>query len=185
MTRQRAPSARKAPAITPWLHGQRERRDGQEFVSALVRRSTARVLQEAREHEQAAALGRDRYERREAAGGYRHGSEAGTVKTAAGVRRVQGPQVRGLREPSRSNVWSALGRTSDVLATRIVERSAGGLSQRASEMALEQALGPCVASKSAIRDRTDRLAHAYEAFRPRHLRGYDRAYVYIATVSEP
>ena len=99
MTRKIAPSERKAQAITQWLQGQRESSDGQELVSALVRLSTERVLQEALEHEQAEALGRDRYERREAAGGYRNGYEAGTVKTAEGVLRLQVPQVRGLREP--------------------------------------------------------------------------------------
>jgi len=50
---------------------------------------------------------------------------------------------------------------------------------------LEKALGQFVMSKSAIRDITDRLAHAYEAFRTSDLRGYDIASVRIDTVYEP
>ena len=95
------------------------------------------------------------------------------------------PQVRGLREPYRSKLWGALGRTSDVLATLIVEMYAGGMSQRDIEEALEKALGQFVLSKSAISEITDRLAHEYEAFRTRDLSGDDVAYLFIDTVYEP
>lgn len=61
------------------------------------------------------------------------------MQTAEGVLRWQLPHVRGLREPSRSHVWAALGRTRDVLATLMVERDAGGRSQRAMATALENA----------------------------------------------
>ena len=61
--------------------------------------STERGLQEALEPEQAAVLGRDRYERRKAVQGYRKGSTDGTVKTAEGALRLQLPQGRGLHEP--------------------------------------------------------------------------------------
>ena len=185
MPRKIAPSEVKTQEMAQLLRGQYQGQDGQELVSALVRLSTERVLQEALEHEQAEALGRDRYERRELGGGYRNGYEAGTVKTAEGVLRLQLPQVRGLREPYRSNLWAALGRTSDVLATLIVEMYAGGMSQRDIETALEKALGQFVMSKSAISDITDSLAHEYEAFRTRDLSGYDIAYLFIDTVYEP
>jgi hypothetical protein len=56
MTRKIAPSEQKAQEIAQWLHRQRERSDGQELVSALVRLATERVLQEALEHEQAETL---------------------------------------------------------------------------------------------------------------------------------
>jgi transposase-like protein len=61
-----------------------------------VRLSTERVLQEAWEDEQAMALGRERYERRNRALGYRNGYESGTLKTAEGVVRVQVPQIRAM-----------------------------------------------------------------------------------------
>ena len=79
------------------------------------------MLQAAREQEQAEALGRRRYERWPSPHGYRNGYEEGTVKTAAGVFRLQLPPVRGLREPYRSKLGAALGRTSDVLTRLSVE----------------------------------------------------------------
>ena len=69
------------------------------MVSPLGRLSTARVLPAALEQEQAEAVGRGRSERRDGQRGDRNGSEAGTRQTAAGVLRVQGPQIRGREEP--------------------------------------------------------------------------------------
>jgi len=73
-------------------------------LSTLGRLSTERVLQEALEEEQAQALGRGRYERSGGEQGYRKGYEAGTVKTAEGVLRVEVPQIRGREEPQRSSL---------------------------------------------------------------------------------
>jgi len=103
------------------LDGQSDAQSGEELLSALIRLSTEWVLQETLEQEQTETLGRGRYERQATPQGYRNGYEVGTVKTAEGVLRVQLPQVRGLREPYRSKLWAALGRTSDVLTTLIVE----------------------------------------------------------------
>lgn len=185
MTRQRAPSEQKAQELAQWLERQSDTQSGEELLSALVRLSTERVLQEALEQEQAESLGRSRYERQPAPQGYRNGSEAGTVKTAEGVCRLQLPQVRGLRDPYRSKLWAALGRTSDVLTRMIVEMYAGGLSQRDIESALEKALGQFVVSKSAVSDITERLPHAYEAFRTRDLSGFDIASLFMDTLYEP
>jgi transposase-like protein len=90
-----APSERKAQEMAQWLEGQSDTQSGEELLSALVRLSTERVLQEALEQEQTEALGRSRYERQATPQGYRNGYEEGTVKTAAGVFRLQLPQVRG------------------------------------------------------------------------------------------
>jgi putative transposase len=180
-----APSERKAQEIAQWLEGESDVPNGEELLSALVRLSTERVLQEALEQEQSEALGRSRYERQTMARGYRNGYEEGAVKTAEGVFRLQVPQVRGLREPYRSTLWAALGRTSDVLTRLIVEMYAGGMSQRDIESALEKALGQFVVSKSAVSDMTDRLTHEYEAFRRRDLSGFDIAYLFMDTVYEP
>jgi hypothetical protein len=51
------------------------------------------------------------------------------------VCRVQLPQVRGLREPYRSKLWAARGRTSEVLPRLIVAMDAGGMSPRDMERA--------------------------------------------------
>jgi putative transposase len=80
--------------------------------------------------------------------------------------------------------WTALGRTSDVLTTLLVEMYAGGMSQRDIEMALEKAFGQFVVSKSAISEMTERLTDECEAFRTRDLSGYDVAYLFIDTVYE-
>lgn len=185
MTRKIAPSEQKVQELAQWLEGQSTTQSGEELLSALVRLSTERVLQEALEQEQAEALGRSRYERQPTLQGYRNGYEDGTVKTAEGVFRLQLPQVRGLREPYRSKLWAALGRTSDVLTRMIVEMYAGGMSQRDIESALEKALGQFVVSKSAVSDITERLTHEYEAFRTRDLSGFDIAYLFIDAVYEP
>ena len=102
-------------------------------MSPLVRLSTERVIQEAVEQEQAVALGRERSERRDGQRGLRNGYEAGTVKTAAGVLRGEGPQIRGRQEPYRSEVWSQVAKPSAVRKRRSGEMSAGGLWQRARE----------------------------------------------------
>jgi putative transposase len=185
MEKKIAPSERKAQELQAMLQGQSEGRSGEELLSMLVRLSTERIVQEALEHEQAEALGRARYERRGEASGYRNGYEAGTLKTAEGVLRVQVPQIRGREEPYRSQLWSTVASTSDVLKRFIVEMYAGGMSQRDIEYSLEKALGQFVLSKSTVSELTDTLTQEYEAFRTRDLRGYEVAYLFIDTVYEP
>jgi transposase-like protein len=185
MEKRIAPSEKKAQALQAVLQGQLDGQDGEEILSTLVRLSTERVLQEALEQEQAVVLGRERYERREGERGYRNGYEAGTLKTAEGVLRVEVPQIRGREEPYRSELWSQVAKTSDVLKRLIVEMYAGGLSQRDIEYGLEKALGQFVLSKSAVSELTDTLTQEYEAFRTRDLSGYEVAYLFMDAVYEP
>jgi putative transposase len=170
-----APSERKAQELRALMQGQLDAQSGEELLSTLVRLSTERVLQEALEDEQARALGRERYERREGQLGSGNGYENGTLKTAEGVLRVQVPQIRGRGEPYRSELWSQVARTSEVLKRLIVEMYAGGLSQRDIEYGLEKALGQFVLSKSTVSELTDTLTQEYEAFRTRDLSGYEVA----------
>ena len=65
MEKKIAPSERKAQELSALVQGQLDVQSGEELLSTLVRLSTERVLQEALEEEQAEALGRGRYERRE------------------------------------------------------------------------------------------------------------------------
>jgi transposase-like protein len=185
MEKKIAPSERKAQEIQALLQGQLRAENGQELLSTLVRLATERVLQEALESEQTMALGRERYERREEGMGYRNGYEAGTLKTAEGVLRVQVPQIRGRGEPYRSEVWSQVEKTSEVLKRLVVEMYAGGLSQGDIEYGLEKALGQFVLSKSAVSEMTELLAEEYEAFRRRDLSGYEVAYLFMDAVYEP
>src|SRR5262245_21308097 len=185
MEKKIAPSERKAQELYTLLQGQLDGQSGEELLSTLVRLSTERVLQEALEQEQAEALGRERYERREQEGGYRNGYEKGTLKTAEGVLRVQVPQIRGREEPYRSQLWSQVAKTSEVLKRLSIEMYAGGLSQRDIEYGLEKALGHFVLSKSAVSELTDTLTQEYEAFRTRDLNGYEVAYLFMDAVYEP
>ncbi len=185
MSQRIAPSERKAQELRAMVEGQNEAQSGGELLSALVRLSTERVLQEALEQEQAEALGRARYERRAGSQGYRNGYENGTLKTAEGVLRLQVPQISGRTEPGRSQLWSGLAKTSEVLKTLIVEMYTGGMSQRDIEYSLEKALGEFVLSKSTVSELTDTLTQEYEAFRTRDLSGYEVAYLFMDAVYEP
>lgn len=185
MNHRIAPSEQKAQELRAMLDGQSEAQSGGELLSALVRLSTERVLQEALEQEQAETLGRARYERRVGSQGYRNGYEDGTLKTAEGVLRLKVPQVSGRTEPARSQLWDGLANTSESLKRLIVEMYAGGLSQRDIEYSLEKALGQFILSKSTVSELTDRLSQEYEAFRTRDLSGYEVAYLFMDAVYEP
>jgi transposase-like protein len=147
-----APSEHKAQALRALLQGRAEGQSGEEILSALVRLSTERILQEALEEEQSVALGRGRYESRGEKSGYRNGYENGTLKTSEGLLHAKVPQVRGQAEPYRSQRWSNVGNTSDVLKKLIVERYVGGMSQRDIEQGLERAVGQLLLSKSTVSD---------------------------------
>jgi putative transposase len=185
MEKERAPSERKAQELRALVQGQREAQSGEALLSTLVRLSTERVLQEALEQEQAEALGRGRYERRDEEGGYRNGYEVGTLKTAEGVLQVQVPQIRGREEPYRSQLWSQGAKTREGRKRLIVEMYAGGLSQRDLEDGLEKALGQFVLSKSTVSELTDTLTQEYEALRSRDLSGDEVAYLFMDAVYEP
>jgi putative transposase len=185
MSQRIAPSDRKAQELRALLEGQSEGQRGEEVLSTLGRLSTERVVQETLEPEPAQALGRGRYERREGELGSRNGYEAGTLKTAAGVLRVQVPQIRGWEEPYRSPLWSQVASTRDVLRRLIVERYAGGMAQRDIDYGLEKAVGQFVLAKSTVSELTDTLTQEYAAVRSRALRGYEVASLFIDAVYEP
>jgi putative transposase len=185
MSQRIAPSEQKAQELRAMLAGQTQARSSSELLSALVRLSTERILQEALEQEQTETLGRARYERRAGSQGYRNGYEDGTLKTAEGVLRVKVPQISGGSEPTRSHLWAELANTSENLKRLIVEMYAGGLSQRDIEYSLQKALGQFILSKSTVSELTETLTQEYEAFRTRDLSGYDVAYLFMDAVYEP
>jgi len=69
MEKTRAPSERKAQELQAFVQRQLNAQSGEDFLSPLGRLSTERVVPEAVEEEQAAAVGRERYERRARAHG--------------------------------------------------------------------------------------------------------------------
>lgn len=185
MEKKIAPSEQKAQALRALLQGQTDAQSGEALLSTLVRLSTERVLQEALEQEQSAALGRGRYESRGEKAGYRNGYENGTLRTAEGVMRVKLPQIRGGVEPYRSALWGQVATTSDALKRLIVEMYVGGMSQRDIEYSLESALGQLVLSKSAVSEVRASLHEEYEVWRTRDLSGEAVASLFIDTVYEP
>jgi putative transposase len=185
MEKKIAPSEQKAQALRALLQGQAEGQSGEELLSLLVRLSTERILQEALEQEQAVALGRGRYEARGESVGYRNGYENGTLKTGEGILRVKVPQIRGQAEPYRSQLWSNVSHTSEVLKKLIVEMYVGGMSQRDIEQGLEKAVGHFLVAQSTVSDIAQSLAEEYEAFRTRDLRQEPVAYLFMDTVYEP
>jgi transposase-like protein len=131
------------------------------------------------------ALGRGRYEARGENVGYRNGYENGTLKTGEGILRVKVPQIRGQAEPYRSQLWSHVSRTSEVLKKLILEMYVGGMSQRDIAQGLEKAVGHFLLSQSTVSEMAESLAEEYEAFRTRDLRQEPVAYLFIDTVYEP
>jgi transposase-like protein len=185
MEKKIAPSEQKAQALRALFQGRADGQSGEELLSLLVRLSTERILQEALEQEQAVALGRGRYELRGEKVGYRNGYENGTLKTGEGILHVKVPQIRGQAEPYRSQLWSNVSRTSEVLKKLIVEMYVGGMSQRDIEQGLEKAVGHFLVSQRAVSEMAESLAEEYEGFRTRDLRQEPVAYLFIDTGHEP
>ena len=150
MEKKIAPSEQKAQALRALLQGQAAGQSGEERLRLWVRLSTERILQGALEQEQAGVLGRGRYEARGENGGYRNGYEKGTLKTGEGILHVKVPQIRGQADPYRSQLWSNVSRTSEVLKKLIVEMYVGGMSRRDIEQGLEKAVGHFLVSQSTV-----------------------------------
>ena len=125
------------------------------------------------------ALGRGRYEARGEKVGYRNGYEKGTLKTGEGILHVKVPQIRGLADPYRSQLWNHVGQSGEVLKKLIVEMYVGGMSQRDIEQGLEKAVGHFLLSQSTVSDIVESLAEEYEAFRTRDLRQEPVAYLFM------
>ena len=185
MEKKIAPSEHKAQARRALLQGHAAGQSGEELLSLLIRLSAERILQEALEQEQAGVLGRGRYGARGENVGYRNGYEKGTLRTGEGILQVQVPQIRGQAAPYRSQLWTNVSRTSEVLKKLIVEMYVGGRSQRDIEQGLEKAVGHFLVSQSTVSEIAESVAEEYEAFRTRDLGHEPVAYLFIDTVYEP
>lgn len=108
--------------------GARARHEGKVIDLVIYGGSALMLVSNFRE--QAVALGRGRYELQGENGGYRNGYENGTLKTGEGILRVKAPQIQGQAEPYRSQLWSQVSRTSEVLKKLIVEMYVGGCPSR-------------------------------------------------------
>ena len=162
--------------------------DGEGDVTSLILRlGVERLVQELLEQEVTDYLERDHYQRRrpeQAHRGYRNGYEPGRLRTAEGEIVVQIPQVREAPETYRSRLMTFLRGNSDVLQRLAVEMYARGLSTRDIEMALEEATGDRLLSRTAVSQVTEVLWDEYEAFAERDLSGFEVAYLFLDAVYE-
>ena len=162
--------------------------DGEgDVTSLIVRLGVERLVQELLEQEVTDYLERDHYQRRrpeQAHRGYRNGYEPGRLRTAEGEIVVQIPQVREAPETYRSRLMTFLRGNSDVLQRLAVEMYARGLSTRDIEMALEEATGDRLLSRTAVSQVTEVLWDEYEAFAERDLSGFEVAYLFLDAVYE-
>jgi transposase-like protein len=162
--------------------------DGEEDVTSMVvRLGIERVVQEMVEQEVTDYLERGHYQRRrpeQEHRGYRNGYEPGRIRTAEGEILVQVPQVRDAPETYRSRLMSFLRGNSDVLERLAVEMYARGLSTRDIEIALEEATGDRLLSRTAVSQITEVLWEEYEAFAERDLSGYEVEYLFLDAVYE-
>jgi transposase-like protein len=179
------PSETKKQALKELLRGRIGIKDEEGCLSEFIRLSVEKTLQELLEKEQEETLGRARYERRGETKVYRNGYEPGRLKTGEGVMEVQKPQIRGLDEPYRSDIWLRLSSTSEQLRQLIMEMYTLGMSTLDVEQALQRALGGFVLSKSSVSEITKELTVDYEAFKRRELSGFDVVYLFIDMIYEP
>ena len=162
--------------------------DGEgEITSALARLGMEWLMQELVEQEVTDYLDRGHYQRRQPEQehrGYRNGYEPGRIRTAEGEIVVQVPQVRDAPETYRSRLMTFLRGNSDVLERLAVEMYARGLSTRDIELALEEATGSRLLSRTAVSQITEVLWAEYEAFAERDLSGFDVEYLFLDAVYE-
>jgi putative transposase len=162
--------------------------DGEADVTNLIfRLGIERVVQEMVEQEVTDYLERDHYQRRrpeQEHRGYRNGYEPGRIRTAEGEIVVQVPQVRDASETYRSRLMTFLRGNSDVLERLAVEMYARGLSTRDIEIALEEATGDRLLSRTAVSQITEVLWDEYETFAERDLSGYEVEYLFLDAVYE-
>lgn len=184
-----SPSELKRQALEALLNGTEDEGEGAGVLSGFIKLSVEKMLQGLLEEEQTEYLGRDRYRRNGRTETdrplYRNGYEPGKLKTAEGVLEVEKPQVRGGKQPYRSELWDRLAGTSEQLKQLVVEMYTRGMSTRDVESALEKSLGGFVLSRNSVSTLTADLLEEYERFRTRDLAGYDVAYLFLDTVYEP
>ena len=153
--------------------------------SDLVRLALRLIVEEALDAEATEALGRERYERAEGAGGgYRNGYRRGKMRTAEGMVDYAAPQVRGTPEPFASAIRKGLSGRTEALEDLAVELYARGLSTRDIEDAFTDEQGQRLLSRASVTEVTERLWSEYEAFASRDLSEHQIVYLYVDGVAE-
>jgi transposase-like protein len=162
--------------------------DGEDDITTvIIRLGVERLVQEMVEQEVTDYLDRAHYQRRRPGQehrGYRNGYEPGSIRSAEGEIVVQVPQVRDAPATYRSRLMTFFRGNSDVLERLAVEMYARGLSTRDIEIALEEATGDRLLSRTAVSQVTEVLWEEYEAFAERDLSGFEVEYLFLDAVYE-
>jgi len=157
------------------------------WLSMVMKKGAALILQELLEKEATEFLGRDHYQRakgEENRSGYRNGYEPRKIRTGEGKMEVYLPQVRGGEEPFRTKLGASLKGNTEVLEKLTIEMYARGLSTRDIEDALLEATGDMVLSKTAVSEVTEQMNEEFEAFQNRDLSSFQVEYLFLDAIYE-
>lgn len=157
------------------------------WLSMVMKKGAALILQELLEKEATEFLGRDHYQRakgEENRSGYRNGYEPRKIRTGEGKMEVYLPQVRGGEEPFRTKLGAFLKGNTEVLEKLTIEMYARGLSTRDIEDALLEATGDMVLSKTAVSEVTEQMNEEFEAFQNRDLSSFQVEYLFLDAIYE-
>ena len=155
-----------------------------EVLESVARLGARLLLQTALEAEVTEFLGRNRYERREAANNAKDGSRNGyspfTIKTVAGPVTLERPKLRGTTASFASRLLGAGVTRTNAIESLIIAGWVRGLSTRDIEAALAEALGGgAKVSKSTVSRVCEAIKDEFDAFKVRDLSGIELEYLYL------
>lgn len=153
-------------------------------LEQVARLGARLLLQTALETEVTEFLGRDRYQRREAAKPAKDGSRNGyspvTIKTSSGPVTLERPKLRGTTEAFASRLLGQGVTRTNAIESLIIAGYVRGLSTRDVEAALAEALGEsATVSKSTVSRVCEAIKTEFEAFKARDLSDVELEYLYL------
>ena len=160
-----------------------ESRPGWEALEAYAREGVRRLLQQLLEEEVEGALGRRRYERREAvdaAPGYRNGwGKARRLSLTSGTITLRRPRVRGLDARFESRLLPLFKRRTEEVGQLLPELYLHGLAHGDFDLALRGLLGPgAPLSASSVARLKARWQAEYATWKRRRLDDVEPVYVW-------
>jgi putative transposase len=155
-----------------------------EVLEKVARLGARLLLQSALETEVTEFLGRNRYERRQAAKEAKSGSRNGyspiTIKTSSGPVTLQRPKLRGTTQQFASRLLGQGVTRTNAIESLIIAGYVRGLSTRDIEAALSEALGEsATVSKSTVSRVCEAIKVEFEAFKNRDLSEVELEYLYL------
>lgn len=153
-------------------------------LSELFAVSVQSIIEEALEGAVRDLLGRDHYERKSLAEGYRNGYRKGRMKTSEGEVTYASPQVREVDASPLKAIRDFLKGRSPELERLAVEMYARGCSTRDIEAIFRDETGRSLLSRTAVSEVTEVLWAEYEEFATRDLSEIDLLYLFLDGIAE-